>query len=117
VFHCVNTTKNKPTWFSVSTSIFVNIIIIIIIIISRYYGTWVNTIHDRLLCLIMMFITDKINLYDQQELHSGHDQNSMQGNLHTSLEDVTLLTCTPPPPTRNYHEFPPPQKKKSSLKE
>jgi hypothetical protein len=38
-----------------------------------------------------MFITDKINFYDQQELHQGHYQNSMQGNLHTSLWDVTLL--------------------------
>jgi hypothetical protein len=66
----VNTTKNKPTWLNVSTYIFVKIIIIIIIIIiSWYYGTWVNTIHDRLLCLIMMLITDKINFYDQQEVH------------------------------------------------
>ena len=38
-----------------------------------------------------MFITNEIKFYDQQELHQSHDQNSMQGNLHTSLSDVTLL--------------------------
>jgi len=39
----------------------------------------------------MMFITNEIKFYDQQELHQSHDQNSMQGNLHTSLWDVTVL--------------------------